>query len=955
MNAIKVRVPLDRENFKFQGHYESWVANPANLDVLVTDSDGAPIDNWGTDYVSVTLELYDNRTTTETALLQKEVLAASFDNDVTAAEWTAETGQHLRFSLSEAQTNQDLDGKAWKDCYAVVFGDRSDGDRDTFGFFTLRLHWHNASDATDDPPAVASTYYTRTQIDALLADKVDCGDITGGDLTMPTGKLLGRSTAGTGAVEAITVGSGLTLSGGTLTASGGGGGATNLSASYAATTVTIASDTGDDATIAAASETDAGVMTAAMKTKLDGIETGATADQTANEILTAIKTVDGTGSGLDADLLDGNEAAAFAAASHTHVSEDVTDASVSGEADKLVKFDGGGHIWLAAGGSIGTANGDSTSRLFGGRIEQSGQNGGSGVRTAVYKDYISIAGSDISNATEIRRGEIEMLNASGGSNILTANASTPGLTDRTIYLPDDSCTLVGDDTTQTLTNKTISGASNTITDVSLTSGVTGTLPIANGGTGQTGQMEAFDALAPTTTKGDLIVHNGTDNVRVAVGGTNGHVLTVDSGEAAGVKWAAAAAAGDVATDAIWDAKGDLAVGTGANTAAKLAVGTNGHVLTADSAEATGTKWAAVTASAGGSDTQLQRNTSGSLGGISGATSDGTGVTFGSGNLAATRPKITTSIDDANGNEVIKTPATASAVNEITITNAATGNAVSIAASGGDANIGLTLAAKDAGTAILSSAGSSVSVSDETVAILGTAVEITADGTELKSGAAAHILAFYEPSGSGTHYTAFRAQAQSGSVLYTLPAADGSANQVLSTNGSATLSWATASGGPTEYWTTLASDLNLSTSSGVQAAFSSGQDVVTLEASTYYRFEGEYYITRSTNSVTTAMAFAVGGGGSVTHCRYVVDYRNAAEDAIGTTSGGFIGTNSSTVIMASSSSGGYLRFSGIMLVGAGGTPTITPQINFSGSVTSPVMKAGSFCMFRKLSAAASGFA
>ena len=42
-------------------------------------------------------------------------------------------------------------------------------------------------------------------------------------------------------------------------------------------------------------------------TKLDGIESGATADQTASEILTAIKTVDGSGSGLDADLWDGNQ------------------------------------------------------------------------------------------------------------------------------------------------------------------------------------------------------------------------------------------------------------------------------------------------------------------------------------------------------------------------------------------------------------------------------------------------------------------------------------------------------------------------------------------------------------------------------------------------------------------------------------------------------------------------
>ena len=49
----------------------------------------------------------------------------------------------------------------------------------------------------------------------------------------------------------------------------------------------------------------AGSMSAADKTKLDGIETNATADQTASEILTLLKTVDGTGSGLDADTLDG--------------------------------------------------------------------------------------------------------------------------------------------------------------------------------------------------------------------------------------------------------------------------------------------------------------------------------------------------------------------------------------------------------------------------------------------------------------------------------------------------------------------------------------------------------------------------------------------------------------------------------------------------------------------------
>ena len=55
-------------------------------------------------------------------------------------------------------------------------------------------------------------------------------------------------------------------------------------------------------------------FTTALNTKLSGIETSATADQTAAEILIAIKTVDGATSGLDADLLDGNHASAFATA-----------------------------------------------------------------------------------------------------------------------------------------------------------------------------------------------------------------------------------------------------------------------------------------------------------------------------------------------------------------------------------------------------------------------------------------------------------------------------------------------------------------------------------------------------------------------------------------------------------------------------------------------------------------
>lgn len=51
------------------------------------------------------------------------------------------------------------------------------------------------------------------------------GSITASGYTQATARLLGRTTASSGAIEEISVGSGLTLSGGSLSATGGGGGA----------------------------------------------------------------------------------------------------------------------------------------------------------------------------------------------------------------------------------------------------------------------------------------------------------------------------------------------------------------------------------------------------------------------------------------------------------------------------------------------------------------------------------------------------------------------------------------------------------------------------------------------------------------------------------------------------------------------------------------------------------
>lgn len=165
----------------------------------------------------------------------------------------------------------------------------------------------------------------------------------------------------------------------------------------------------------------------------------------------------------------------------------------------------------------------------------------------------------------------------------------------------------------------------------------------------------------------------------------------------------------------------------------------------------------------------------------------------------------TTLVDSGGNESLILTATASAVNEFTVVNAATGTNPALKATGEDTNIDVALTPKGTGNVDITTGA--LELSSKTVLVNATAAQ-TGE------------IRLYEDTDNGVNYAGFMAPALlTASLSFILPNGDGTSGQVMKTNGAGTLAWTSPK--VVQYVIATSTNDDTTTSSSMQASNLSG--------------------------------------------------------------------------------------------------------------------------------------